>query len=298
MTFEVDGEPVDFSETWTYKGVAYSDVPNLVVDVRLHQRLVDAARRPDRAVRVPAAQPHARNRHRPVHAAAAAESDRDMPRRPWIDEFTPGYMQRDDADAAQARATARRGSTRSATRPTARRLLKDPLDDGVMQFTRTRTLSGRERDVRLIGGGSALLRWQVTVDDVLAYAADFERSYVAVVHGRIKLRVGQIVYVAFSRDETTMGFALPEGGATGTGRLRPRALLAARSSRTCGSTGWSTRLDRLELDEMHEFVLDAWGMVVPKFLFRERLRRIGLTSAPQTCRKTDALPRCSRTTRE
>ena len=38
----------------------------------------------------------------------------------------------------------------------------------------------------------------VTVDDVLEYAKDFERSYVAVVRGRIKLRVKQIVYVAFS----------------------------------------------------------------------------------------------------
>ena len=40
-----------------------------------------------------------------------------------------------------------------------------------------------------------------------------------------------------------------------------------------------TRLDRLEVDEMHEFVLDAWGMVVPKFLFRERLQRLGYTTA-------------------
>ena len=30
MDFTVDGEPLDFSQTWTYKGLAYSDVPNLV----------------------------------------------------------------------------------------------------------------------------------------------------------------------------------------------------------------------------------------------------------------------------
>ncbi len=29
VDFVVDGEPVDFSQTWTYKGFAYSDVPNL-----------------------------------------------------------------------------------------------------------------------------------------------------------------------------------------------------------------------------------------------------------------------------
>ena len=40
-----------------------------------------------------------------------------------------------------------------------------------------------------------------------------------------------------------------------------------------------TRLDRLEIDEMQEFVLDAWGMVVPKFLFRDRLRKMGLSAA-------------------
>jgi hypothetical protein len=46
--------------------------------------------------------------------------------------------------------------------------------------------------------------------DVLAYTADFERSYVAVVRGRTKLRVGQIVYAAFSKDETEMGFGFPK----------------------------------------------------------------------------------------
>ncbi len=114
----------------------------------------------------------------------------------------------------------------------------------------------------------------VTVDDVLEYAKDFERSYVAVVHGRIKLRVKQIVYVAFSRDETMMGFGFPKED-------RP-ALVASDPDRffmpkpTEMRFHWvETRLDRLEVDEMHEFVLDAWGMVVPKFLFRERLRKMG-----------------------
>ncbi|MDH4016932.1 MAG: NAD(P)/FAD-dependent oxidoreductase, partial [Actinomycetota bacterium] len=30
VQFDVDGEPVDFPDTWTYKGMMYSDVPNLV----------------------------------------------------------------------------------------------------------------------------------------------------------------------------------------------------------------------------------------------------------------------------
>ena len=46
-------QPVDFAQTWTYKGMMYSDVPNLRLHVRLHQRLVDAARRPHVRVRLP-----------------------------------------------------------------------------------------------------------------------------------------------------------------------------------------------------------------------------------------------------
>jgi hypothetical protein len=36
------------------------------------------------------------------------------------------------------------------------------------------------------------------------------RSYEAVVRGRVKFRVGQIVYLAFSHDEETMGFGFPK----------------------------------------------------------------------------------------
>src|SRR4051812_9662377 len=46
----------------------------------------------------------------------------------------------------------------------------------------------------------------VTIDDVRALAAGLPRSYEVVVRGRVKFRVGQIVYLAFSKDETQMGF--------------------------------------------------------------------------------------------
>ena len=120
----------------------------------------------------------------------------------------------------------------------------------------------------------------VSVDDVLSYAADFERSYVAVVHGRIKLRVKQIVYVAFSRDETTMGFGFPKDDRPALVASDPERFFLPRASDM--RFHWvETRLDRLEYDEMGEFVLDAWGMVVPKFLFRDRLRKMGLTIATE-----------------
>src|SRR5215472_315329 len=50
----------------------------------------------------------------------------------------------------------------------------------------------------------------VTIDSVRAVAERLPRSYEVVVRGRLKFRVGQIVWLAFSRDETVMGFAFPK----------------------------------------------------------------------------------------
>src|SRR3954452_2205643 len=48
------------------------------------------------------------------------------------------------------------------------------------------------------------------IDDVRPLGAELERSYPVYVRGRLKFRVGQIVYVAFSLDERVMGFAFPK----------------------------------------------------------------------------------------
>ena len=47
------------------------------------------------------------------------------------------------------------------------------------------------------------------LEDVRPLGTELERSYEAYVRGRLKFRVQQIVYVAFSLDETVMGFAFP-----------------------------------------------------------------------------------------
>ena len=108
----------------------------------------------------------------------------------------------------------------------------------------------------------------VTVDDVRRLASGLERSYEAVVRGRLKLRVGQIVYVAFSEDEEWMGFGFPK---------EERAALVASDPETFLLPGpgdlryhWVVaRMSALEADEMREIVLDAWRMVVPKSVARE-----------------------------
>ena len=43
-------------------------------------------------------------------------------------------------------------------------------------------------------------RRQATVEDVRTLAAELPRSYDVVVHGRLKFRVGHIVWLAFSHD--------------------------------------------------------------------------------------------------
>ena len=49
----------------------------------------------------------------------------------------------------------------------------------------------------------------VTIDDVRGVALSLPRAYEALVRGRVKFRVGRIVFVAFSADETLMGFGFP-----------------------------------------------------------------------------------------
>src|SRR5262249_42628793 len=50
----------------------------------------------------------------------------------------------------------------------------------------------------------------VTIETVRRLATSLPRSEEHLIRGRIKFRVGRIVYLAFSRDGMTMGFAFPK----------------------------------------------------------------------------------------
>ena len=50
----------------------------------------------------------------------------------------------------------------------------------------------------------------VTLEEVRALAMTLPRTTEAFVRGRVKFRVGRIVYLSFARDETLMGFAFPK----------------------------------------------------------------------------------------
>ena len=104
---------------------------------------------------------------------------------------------------------------------------------------------------------------KVTVDDVRAVASRLPRSYEALVGGRVKFRVGRIVYISFSRDGEVMGFAFPkEEREWLVGGSPDKFMLPSRSDMRYH---WVlARLAALDGKEMRELVEDAWRMVVPK----------------------------------
>src|SRR5947207_15929224 len=107
-----------------------------------------------------------------------------------------------------------------------------------------------------------------TIDAVRAVASSLPRSYEALVRDRVKFRVGSIVYLAFSRDETEMGFAFPKEWREALVESEPEKFRLPRESDL--RFNWAVaRLAAIDVPEMRELVLDAWSMVVPKRLAAE-----------------------------
>lgn len=103
----------------------------------------------------------------------------------------------------------------------------------------------------------------VIVDDVRMVAERLPRSYEVLVGGRIKFRVGRIVYLSFSRDQTVMGFAFPKDERDWLIGGSPNKFM--QPSKVDMRYHWVlARLAALEQREMRELVEDAWRMVVPK----------------------------------
>jgi hypothetical protein len=101
------------------------------------------------------------------------------------------------------------------------------------------------------------------IEDVRALGAELERSYQVYMRGRLKFRVGQLVYVAFSLDESVMGFAFPkeERSALVGGDPRKFQMPSASDMRF----NWvHADLASLDPGEARELVVDAWRMVVPQ----------------------------------
>lgn len=101
------------------------------------------------------------------------------------------------------------------------------------------------------------------MDDVRRIALSLPRAYEAVVRDRLKFRVGRIVFLALSRDETELGFGYPRDG---------RAALVAAEPETFFMPGkadlryqWAMCwLDRVDEPRLHDLIVDAWQMCVPR----------------------------------
>jgi len=105
------------------------------------------------------------------------------------------------------------------------------------------------------------------IEDVRSLGSELERSYPVYVRGRLKFRVKQIVYVAFSPDERVMGFAFP--------REERAALVANEPHKFQLPPASDMRFNWVHADlaqlgpvEARELVVDAWRMVVPQKVSR------------------------------
>lgn len=103
----------------------------------------------------------------------------------------------------------------------------------------------------------------ITVADVRAIALSLPRTSEHLIHDHIKFRVGKIVYVSISPDESTMGFGFPKEERAALIAADPGKFALPRLSDQ--RFHWvHARMAALSQEEMSELVTDAWRMVVPK----------------------------------
>jgi hypothetical protein len=114
----------------------------------------------------------------------------------------------------------------------------------------------------------------VTPDEIRALAQTLPRSYEVFVHGQIKFRVGQIVWLALAKDGTRMGCGFPK-------EMRQAAVEADPQKFLLPSEGdmrfnWiHVRLDAIDSGEMRDLVEEAWSRAVPLYVAQEYGRSRG-----------------------
>ena len=119
----------------------------------------------------------------------------------------------------------------------------------------------------------------ITVDDVRRVARNLPRSEEHLIRDRVKFRVGKIVYVAFSRDETVLGFGFPKEEREALVASHPEVfhLPSASDMRFHWVQAWTATLDEAEMEEL---VIDAWRMYVPKKVSAAYVAGLPTASAP------------------
>jgi hypothetical protein len=108
----------------------------------------------------------------------------------------------------------------------------------------------------------------VTIDEVRAVANTLPRSTEALVRGRVKFRIGRIVYLSIAKDGSTMGFAFPKEWRSALVESEPEKF--SLPSESDMRYHWvEVSLAAIDADELRELVEDAWAFCVPKRVAEE-----------------------------
>ncbi|UMP03584.1 MmcQ/YjbR family DNA-binding protein [Amycolatopsis sp. EV170708-02-1] len=112
----------------------------------------------------------------------------------------------------------------------------------------------------------------VTGDDVREIVSGLPRAYEALVRDRAKFRVGRIVFLSLSPDETVMGFGYPKEEREALVAGEPDKFMMPIPSDM--RYQWvRARLSALDYEELRELIVDAWRMCVPKKVWAEYLEK-------------------------
>jgi hypothetical protein len=114
----------------------------------------------------------------------------------------------------------------------------------------------------------------VTVADVQELARTLPRASEVYVRGRLKFRVGRIVFLAFSKDGSVMGFGFPKEWRAALVESEPEKF--SLPSESDMRYHWvHVRLAAIDAEEMRDLVENAWAMCAPKFLIEQYAQHQG-----------------------
>jgi hypothetical protein len=120
----------------------------------------------------------------------------------------------------------------------------------------------------------------VTVDEIRELAGSLPRSYEAVVRGRVKFRIGQIVYLALAADGSRMGCGFPKEFRQAAVDAEPEKF--ALPSESDMRFNWiHVNLEAIDADEMRDLVEEAWSRAVPGYVGHEHALAQGYKGASE-----------------
>ena len=137
VRFDMDGEPVQFSEHLTYKGMMYSGLPNLMntfgyVNASWTLRADLNSKFLCRVLQ------HMEKTGTHIVTPMPRDSEVNMPLKPWVESFTPGYIKR-AIESFPKQGTHYPWQNTQDVGVDMKDVATAPLEDGVLRFTQAET---------------------------------------------------------------------------------------------------------------------------------------------------------------